>query len=224
MIEFILMEQNLPFAVSIALMLLIAFLEGAMTAIGAGLSELIDSFMPGSGPDLDVDIDLDQPEFSVHGALTKTMGWLHIGKTPFLIILVVFLTTFGLMGFGFQSVILKIAGRPLPALPASIIVFILALPVFRTFAGIVAKIMPKDETQAVEEKSFIGRVAVITLGKASPGKPAQAKLKDQFGTWHYVMIEPDIENEEFQQGEKTLIVRRKNSGFKAIRNKISALD
>jgi len=83
--------------------------------------------------------------------------------------------------------------------------------------------MPKDETEAVAEKSFIGRVAVITLGKSSKDNPAQAKLTDKFGTTHYMMVEPDIEGDEFQKGDQILIVKQTSSGYKVINNSMSVL-
>jgi hypothetical protein len=83
--------------------------------------------------------------------------------------------------------------------------------------------MPKDETEAVSEKSFIGLVAVVTTGKAGMGSPAQGKLTDRYGQAHYVMIEPDEAGEEFLQGAEVLLVSRHGATFKAIRNTSAAL-
>jgi hypothetical protein len=83
--------------------------------------------------------------------------------------------------------------------------------------------MPKDETEAVAETSFIGRIAVITLGNASPGNPAEAKLRDKFGQTHYVMVEPDESDERFENGTQVVLVNQQGAIFKAIRNKSDAL-
>lgn len=219
MIGFILESRNMPFTVSLTIMLMIAVLEGATTMIGMGLSNMVETFIP----DFDLDADLDSPDGTSPGVLTKTFGWLRIGQVPFLIILVAFLTIFGLTGLIFQSVILEFTGVLLPGLAASGAALAVSLPMVRMVTGIIARIMPKDETEAVSEKSFIGRVAVITLGRATKGKPAQAKLKDKFGTTHYIMVEPDLEDESFQQGDPVLIVRQAGAGFTAIRNSVSAL-
>lgn len=227
MIEFILKSQNFPFTISLTIMLLIALLEGVSTFLGAGLSHLVDSLIPDidvdADIDIDVDADIDSPDIIHAGILTKTLGWFRIGEVPFLIILIVFLTSFGLVGLFIQTTLFKMTGLILPGLIASAITLPVTLPIVRIFTGIIAKIMPKDETDAVAEKSFIGRMAVITLGKASSGSPAQAKLKDKFGKTHYLMIEPDMENTEFQQGEHVLVVKQTGSGFKAIRNEKTAL-
>jgi hypothetical protein len=215
MIEFMLRGQNSPFMVSLTIMIMIACLEGVTTMIGMGLSSMIEAFMP--------DIDLDHPDISTTGILTKAFGWVRIGQVPFLIILIVFLTVFGLAGLLIQSVSMKITGHLLPGIIASGITLPLTLPLVRAITGVIGRIMPKDETEAVTEKSFIGRVAVITLGKATKNNPAQAKLRDKFGTTHYVMVEPDMEDESFQQGDQVLIVSQTSSGYKAIHNPLAAL-
>ena len=176
---------------------------------------MIEAFMP--------DIDLDHLDISTTGILTKAFGWIRIGQVPFLIILIVFLTVFGLAGLLIQSVSMKITGHLLPGIIASGITLPLTLPLVRAITGVIGRIMPKDETEAVTEKSFIGRVAVITLGKASKNNPAQAKLRDKFGTTHYVMVEPDMEDEAFQQGDQVLIVSQTSSGYKGIHNPLAAL-
>ena len=81
-----------------------------------------------------------------------------------------------------------------------------------------ARIIPKDETEAVSEKSFVGCVATITIGTASKGKPAQAKLRDRLGNTHYVMVEPDIDGQFFETGSEVLIVMQTGSVFTAIAN------
>lgn len=210
----------MPFTVSLTIMLMIAVLEGTTTMIGMGVSHMVETFMP----DFDLDADIDSPDGTSPGVLTKTFGWLRIGQVPFLIILVAFLTIFGLTGLILQSVILEFIGILLPGLAASGAALAVTLPMVRMVTGMIARIMPKDETEAVSEKSFIGRVAVITLGRATQGKPAQAKLRDQFGTTHYIMVEPDLADESFQQGDPVLIVRQTGAGFTAIRNPVSALN
>lgn len=223
MIAFILEDQNLPFMVSLTIMLMIACLEGVTTILGMGLSNLIEAFIPDFDLDIDADADLDNPDITSHGLLTKTFGWFRLGQVPFLIILIAFLTIFGLCGLILQSILISISGYMLPSLIASGITLVISLPMIRFTTGIIARIMPKDETEAVAEKSFIGRIATITLGKAEKNKPAQAKLKDKYGTTHYVMVEPDVDGELFEQGEQVLLVRQTGSGYKGIHNSVSAL-
>ena len=225
MIAFLLADQNLPFAVSLTLMLLIALLEGVTTLFGMGLSSLIDSLMPEMDVDLDVDVDadIDAADLPPASSLTKLLAWLRIGQVPALVLLVVFLTAFGLLGLGIQSVATRITGGFLPVLPAMLGAFVLAMPMVRFFGGLLARIMPKDETEAVSEKSFIGLVAVITTGTAKFGSPAQGRLCDRYGQSHYVMIEPDDAEDAFPQGAEVLLVSQQGATFKAIRNPSAAL-
>lgn len=216
---FIFADQNLPFAVAIALMLIIAVLEGAATLLGAGVSGFLDSLLP----EMDMDVDMDMPDMHSASALTRLLGWLRFGQVPALILLVIFLTAFGIMGFIVQGFAVEVLGNLLPAWPASGLAFLCALPFVRGCGGILAKIMPKDETDAVPEQSFIGLIAVITLGTARPGSAAQGKLKDRHGQTHYIMIEPDEPAEQFTQGTEVLIVQQQSAVFRAIRNNSTVL-
>jgi hypothetical protein len=222
MIEFLLSSQNLPFSVSLALMLAIAVLEGISTLIGAGLSEFLDSMMPDLDVDLDVDADMDA---DIHGAgpITKLLGWMRVGQVPVLILAIVFLTAFGLIGLLCQSLSLRIMGNMLPWFLAIVPALIVTMPIVRICGGILARVIPRDETESVSEESFIGRVAVITLGRAVPGKPAQARLKDRHGQSHYIMVEPDLADTRFDQGCSVLIVSHQGAVFKAIENPNEAL-
>ena len=223
MITFALLSQNLPFAVALVLMLLIAHLEGITTVLGMGFSGFLDSLMPEMDADIDMDVDIDGPDFQHATPLTRMLSWLRIGQVPALVLLVIFLTAFGLSGLGLQSVVRNLSGHLLPALAASGIAFLLALPVVRMLGGILAKVMPKDETDAVAEKSFIGLVAVITTGTARHGGAAQGKLQDRHGQTHYLMIEPDDPDEIFVQGTEVILVRQQGATFKAIKNTSAAL-
>jgi hypothetical protein len=219
MINFLLASQNMPFTVALAVMLIIAFLEGVTMLLGSGIFSFIDSLLP----ELDIDADMDSPDFESSGLFSKLLSWLRIGEVPAIMLLVIFLTAFGLIGLGLQSFALRTLGSLLPGSFASIPAVLLGFPIVRLFGGLLGKLMPKDETEAVAETSFIGRIAVITLGNASPGNPAEAKLRDKFGQTHYVMVEPDESDERFENGTQVVLVNQQGAIFKAIRNKSDAL-
>ncbi len=226
MIAFLLSNQNMPFAIALALMLAIAILEGVTTLIGAGLSDLLDSMLPDMDVDMDVDMNVDADiDAHIHapGLFTKLLSWLRVGEVPVLMLVIVFLTAFGLIGLFCQSMSLRILGHMLPAALASVPALMVTFPVVRICGGILGRIIPKDETESVSEDSFVGRVAVITLGRAEPGKPAQARLSDQHGQAHYVMVEPDVGTVNFEQGTAVLLVSHEGAVFKAIENPSAAL-
>jgi len=224
MIQFLLASQNMPFTVALVLMLALALLEGVATVLGAGLSDMLDSLIPDLDLDVDVDLDLDLdadvdlPDAQGPGAMTRLLGWLRLGEVPVLMLLVIFLTAFGLFGLGIQSLANTYFGGLLPGGLAALPALVCAVPVVRGLGGVLARIIPKDETEVVSEGTFIGRVAVITLGEAASGKPAEAKLTDQYGQAHYVMVEPDRAADRFGQGTEVLIVRQRGAVFTGIAN------
>lgn len=220
MMEFILQSQNLPFTVALVLMFFIAALEGVSILIGFGLSGLLESI----APDFDMDVDIDGADVDSGGGLTRVLGWLRFGQVPVLILMILFLTAFGLIGLGIQSMAVDVIGGLLPMSVATIIAFVVSLPMVRFFGGMLTRVMPKDETEAVTEQSFIGLVATITLGTARYGQGAQGKLKDRFGQAHYVMIEPDNAEEQFEQGTSVVIVQQKGAIFTAIANPSAVLE
>ena len=111
-------------------------------------------------------------------------------------------------------------GTLMHGMVVSIPVFLVSLPAVRLLGGIAAKIIPKDETDAVSERSFIGRTATIVLGTARAGSPAQAKLTDKNGTVHYVMVEPDVTGGQFETGDSVLLVSQEKAVFIGICDKM----
>lgn len=217
MLEFLAAEGNMPFSVSLLVMLIIAVLEGVTTLLGAGLSDLLETVVPG------IEVDVDGPDLEGTGTLSRLLGWLRIGQVPALMLLVIFLTAFGLIGLSMQSLLMQSVGIMLPAAVAWLPAILAAIPMVRVLGGGLALVMPKDETDAVSEQTFIGRIAVITLGIARQGSPAEAKLKDQHGQTHYLMVEPDLADETFPHGTAVILVRQQGAHFTAIRNTSDAL-
>ncbi len=209
-----------PFTVALGVMLLIALAEAVGTLLGVSPAGLVDQLMP------DADVDADMPvDGGVHGVaagggwLSGLLGWLCVGRVPLLVLLVALLTSFGLAGFVVQSLVRSLTGGHLPALLAVVPAVMLALPPTRWLALGLSRMMPKEETDAVSTRTFIGRVATITRGVASPGMPAEARLRDATGHTHYVLVEPDEADDRFEQGVEVLITGQTSaSRFKAIRN------
>jgi len=209
MIEFILVGENLPFAVAIAIVVFIGLLEGVGMLLGFALSGLLDNLMP----DADFDPDI---EIGDHGAFGELLTWMRIKEVPIIAIMIAFLASFSIAGLALQQVVFSLTGWLFPALVAAVIAVFLSIPGVRVFAGVLAKIMPRDETSAISTDSFIGHTATITLGTAKMGSAAQGKFKDKYGTSHYLMLEPDNQTDEFPQGSSVLIVRKAGAVFYGI--------
>lgn len=69
-------------------------------------------------------------------------------------------------------------------------------------------IKPKSYKQNI---NLIGRLATISSGHARPGFSAQARIRDQFGQLHYIQVEPEFGELEFQT--QIIIVRKKHSNY-----------
>ncbi len=182
MIDSLLQPAMVPFTVALGIMLAIALIEVVSLLFGAGLSQAVDSLLPDFDvpdvnlPDVEApDIDLDAggagaPEsLGSAGALATVLAWFCLGRVPAVIVLIAFLTAFGLVGVAVQSVAGNVGGAPLPLLVAVAATLVVALPLTRYLALAFAWIMPQEETEAVDSDAFVGQVAEIIRGTALPG-------------------------------------------------------
>jgi hypothetical protein len=202
--ELLLDPSTWLFTAAIGLVLGLAVLESLGLLLGhGGLSGWAEHWLPDiHGPDAD-----------------GLLGWLHIGKVPLTILLILFLTAFGLAGFVSQIVARQIFGQFLPLPLAAAGAVVLALPAVRVLGGALGRIIPKDETFAVSLDELVGRIATVVTGTARQGLPAQARVRDALGRSHYVMVEPDENGGEFPAGSEVLLIRRTGgSRFQAIAN------
>lgn len=241
MIEAFFSPATTPFAAAISLMLIIAAVEIVGALMGMPASAALDSMLPEIDADLDLDVDADLdlgadyaggpldadapsvPDAPSPGPLSQILGWLCVGKVPILVLLIVFLTAFGLAGFLVQGAVRGLIGAPLPVIIAVVPALFAAIPATRAAGLTLAKIMPKEQTEAVSQKRFIGKIATIVRGEARKGLPAEAKFSDRHGQTHYVLIEPDDEKETFAQGSKVVIVKQTGSTYRAILNTSAAM-
>jgi hypothetical protein len=199
--------ESWPFLAATIVLLAITILEGLTLIVGFSASHWFDSLLPEPGVD------------GAHGAFDSVLGWLHVGKVPVLILLVLFLAGFAVTGFSLNLVAYALAGTTLPAILSAPLAVIAALPIVRGVGSAVAHIVPRDETYAVSLDSLVGRVAAVVSGTARLGFPAQAKVTTEHGQTLYVMVEPDNPESVFPASESVLLVRRiSGTRFQAIRN------
>ena len=135
------------------------------------------------------------------------LGWLHVGKVPILVLLIIFLTTFAVIGFVIQFAARNATGYFMPSLIAAGIAAVVGVFAVRTLGTALGKIVPKDESTAVSDASLVGRVGTIVIGNARAGRPAEARTYDEHGTVHYIMVEPEGPDETFEAGASVLLVR-----------------
>ncbi|MHA7681250.1 OB-fold-containig protein [Cupriavidus sp. PET2-C1] len=199
----LLLPGNAPFVVAIGLMVVIGVLEALAMLLGLALSQQADSFLV-------THFALDHTDASSAdaGAIGQFLGWLHLGRVPLLMLVVLFLMGFAIVGLILQWVIAAVAGHLLPVPLAVVLATLGALPFVRATGSLVGRYFPQDESSAISELDFVGRVAQVTLGEASAGNPAQARLVDEYGQAHYLRVEPDEPGQRFPRGATVLIVAR----------------
>lgn len=205
---------NLFFSVSLVLMLLLGLFEGLLLIIGASSQGFLDQFIPNSL------FNATHPDFSIesdHNFLVQFLDWLYLGRIPVLIWLIIFLTTYSLFGFFVQAIFYFFTENYFALWLIAPACLILCMPIVRFVSSTIAKILPKDETTAIHSDQLIGLTAKIIMGEAKLNYPAQAKVKDQFGLTHYVMVEPATDI-ILQQGQYVILTEKTKIGFQAIPN------
>lgn len=204
--------SNLIFSVCICLLFFFALLEVLLLLAGGGSQGILDQFLPDdliSHKDVEVNID------GSSGLLIQFLDWLYIGRVPLLIWLIIFLTLYGLSGLILQSVLFQWTGQYISAWIMAPACLFLSMPLVRYSAMLITRILPQDETTAIYSDELIGRTAIIILGVASPNSPAEAKVQDQHGLTHYILVEPE-QDESFQQGQSVILTGRTKIGFYAM--------
>jgi hypothetical protein len=91
--------ETLPFGVAFALIVAIALIEGLGMLIAMSPSNLIDNVLP---------------EIHGDGGLDQMLGWLHLGRVPSLVLLILFLAGYALFGYGLQMVAHGLMGSICP--------------------------------------------------------------------------------------------------------------
>lgn len=206
-----------PFTIALMVMALIAALELAGLLFGVAFSGLVDGLLP------EADAGVDGGDIGGGDAIGKLFAWLYVGKVPVLIVFATLLAGFGLSGVLLQRFSAALFGGPLPLAIAAPAAVAAALPITRLAGGLIARIMPREESDAVSADSFIGRVATVIRGKARRGAPAEAKLTDGKGLTHYILIEPDDDGAAFPEGAEVLVVERSGASFRGVANNSPAL-
>jgi hypothetical protein len=245
--EFFTASGNVPFSIALGVVLLMGGLEvlsllfgGASSLIGMDGPDVphdvhvsnvdtghfdaghvhtghVDVAHAGHG---DMAHDAGHGDADVHGdvgVFGQILAWLHMGQMPVTVLAMLFLLAFGVSGLGLQNILNSTFNVMLPASVAIWPAGIVALLATRVCGGLLKPILPREETQAVSSESFVGCAARINIGTARPGKPAEARVVDKYGHTHYVMVEPE-HDEEFKTGSAVLIIKRREHIYRVIDN------
>jgi hypothetical protein len=190
-----------PFAVAAAIMVSLGGIELLTMIVGFSISELV-------GHDFGLDSDS-------HNGIGGLFLWINAGRLPLLILIILALGIFSIAGFLLQG-IAHGAGAGLPVAIAALAALGLSIPVIRVTSRGIARIIPRDETYAVNEADFVGHVAEVSIGPLDQGLPGRVRLKDVFGNWHSVAARASSDSAPLPVGARVLLVDRDNRTFIAI--------
>ena len=179
-IEFITLNDNLPFAVALGVMAMV----GAISALG---------------------LDFEQAD-GADGIDLPLLDWLNPGRMPMLAGLTVLLCVYGVLGLAGQQAFMALAGHTADALPAGVAALLPTALATRPLNRGLARIMPRDETSAITVHQLIGRRGRIEIGTARAGFPARARFVDDHGQMHMLMVEPSDAAKELPMDEEVLLV------------------
>ncbi|MBS1184278.1 MAG: hypothetical protein H6Q99_4158, partial [Proteobacteria bacterium] len=158
---------------------------GALLVVaGLGIVEVVSMLLGASASGLlDDGIGLHGPGDHQTGLLGGWMSWVNAGGVPLLVLAVLFLSAFAVFGFSLQALATSVAS-PMPTLIAGPIALILAVPATRWLSRGIARIIPREETDAVSQAGFIGLVGMVTIGPLDQGQPGVVRVKDEHDNIH----------------------------------------
>jgi hypothetical protein len=198
-----------PFTVAGLVMAGLVLIETISLVAGLSLSEFIDQ-----GFDVDSHGG-HHADLGENGLMGGLLGWVNAGRVPALILIITWLAAFAAAGFVIQTIAISLWAA-LPALAASLLAFLLALPATRFTTRAVSFIIPREETYAVSDDDLVGRVAEVTLGPLDQGPAGRVKVQDSHGNWHFLMAKAAEGQEPLPIGAQVLHVDRKGSTFLVI--------
>ena len=187
-----------PFAVAAAIMVALGGIELLAMLVGFSLSEM-------SGHEVTVEGDGD-------GILGGLFFWINAGRLPLLILLILLLGHFSIIGFFVQGIAHGI-DVPVPAWVASLVAGVWSVPLTRVTSRVIARIIPRDESYAVDEADFVGRTGEVSVGPLDHGLPGRVRLKDVFGNWHLVAARASQDSNALPVGASVILVDRDARSF-----------
>jgi hypothetical protein len=190
-----------PFAVAAAIMVALGGIELLTTLVGFSVSQLVG---------LDASVEADS-----HHGLDGLFLWINAGRLPLLILIILALGVFSIEGFLLQGIAHSI-GAAVPVVIAALVAAAGSIPVIRATSRGLARIIPRDETYAVSDADFIGKVALVSVGPLDQGLPGRVRLKDVFGNWHTVAARASPDSTALPVGASVLLVDRDAKSFIAI--------
>lgn len=205
-VDFLFLDANKAFLVSALILTGLVIVEVMFALVGFSTSEAAHALGIGKP-------DIDKPDFGkadIDKGAFNVFTWLNAGHVPFVIFLVAFLSVFSITGYTLQWIIGQ-AFTPLNGYLAVPLALIPTIFLVRNLTRVIALAVPREYTTAVYLESLEGAVGPVTI-MTRPLTPGQARVKDQFGTTHYVRIIPEGD-EAIEQGTDVVLLSSTNHVF-----------
>jgi Protein of unknown function (DUF1449) len=199
--EHLLLPEVRPFAIAAMMIVIVGGVEVTSMVVGASISELV-------GHAIDFDHGGDN-------AFINAVAWLNVGGVPLLVFIVLILGMFSITGFLIQDIARAVAG-PLPLIAAVPLACAASVPLVRGTSRLVSRIIPKDETYAVQLSDLVGRVGSVSVGPLDQGLPGRVRVKDAHDNWHTVTASAAPNSPPLPVGAAVLLVDRSEGHFVAI--------
>lgn len=180
--DFLVAGPNVPFLVAACLVVAIFLLEAISMVLGHSLAS--------QHGDIDYTLDADGngiPDYLEQGDF-NILGWLNPGHVPSMVFLLLFCGIYSIVGYGAQWVFDGLTGHLAPALLAGPVALAISLPFVRSATRAAERIIPKDESNAVNVESLTGDAGVVTAGPIGRGDFGFARFTDKWGTDHSLMV------------------------------------
>ncbi len=146
------------------------------------------------------------------GLWGKMLAWFHLGRVPLLVLLIVALAAFAIAGIALQSLI----GAYVPAYAPPLAALAIALTTLRRSGRLLARLFPNVNTSAVSEASFIGLTATVVGHLVTHSTAAEAKLTDEHGHTHYILVTAAQPQTTFKKGDVVIVNARVDHLFTVI--------
>ena len=205
MLSFLLDDANFWFSCALGIVIALFILEMAGMFFGVSLLGLVDDQAA-----LDADADSSS-------GFTEFGSWLALDRVPLLVWLVLLLTTFGTAGLTFNFLSLTLLDTYFARWLITLLAVVAGLFFTARFGTFISRLLPKQESSATTADELVGTVGHITVGVARQNSPAEGKFIDAHGQPHYLLVEPLEPDEQFSQGEKILLIQKRDYRWLASR-------
>ena len=205
MLSFLLDDANFWFSCALGIVIALFILEMVGMFFGISLLGLVDDQAA-----LDADADTSS-------GFTEFGSWLALDRVPLLVWLVLLLTTFGIAGLALNFLSLTLLNTYFARWLITLLAVVAGLFFTARFGTVIARLLPKQESSATTADELVGTVGHITVGVARQNSPAEGKFVDAHGQPHYLLVEPIEPDEQFSQGEKILLIQKRDYRWLASR-------